>query len=99
LHASGNEKPVAAYLAAEQAKDAEQLSLCFTADGPVRDEGRDHRGREAIRTWHEAANQNYRYTVQPLERSNAGKRSNCARPPNGRLLALGRLLGPSPTPG
>ena len=28
--------PVAAYLAAEQAKDSEQLSLCFTVDGLVR---------------------------------------------------------------
>ena len=37
--------PVAAYLDAERAKDAEQLSLCFTVDGLVRDEGRDYRGR------------------------------------------------------
>ena len=37
------------YFAAEQAKDAERLSLCFTANGLVHDEGHDYRGRDAIR--------------------------------------------------
>ena len=37
--------PVAAYLAAEEAKDADSLSRCFTEDGIVHDEGREYRGR------------------------------------------------------
>ena len=41
-------EPVAAYLAAEEAKDADALSSCFTDDGIVHDEGQDYRGREAI---------------------------------------------------
>jgi hypothetical protein len=41
-------RPVAAYLAAEHAGDAEELSLCFALDGLVHDEGRDYRGRDAI---------------------------------------------------
>jgi hypothetical protein len=59
-------RPVAAYLAAEQAKDAEQLSLCFAADGLVRDEGREYRGRDAIMHWKRAADEKYRFIVQPL---------------------------------
>jgi hypothetical protein len=59
-------KQVADYLAAEQAKDAERLSLCFTVNGLVHDEGHDYRGRDAIRQWKQAADEKYRYTVQPL---------------------------------
>ena len=33
-------EPVAEYLAAEEAKDANALSRCFTEDGTVHDEGR-----------------------------------------------------------
>jgi len=33
-------EPVAEYLAAEEAKDADALSRCFTEDGTVHDEGR-----------------------------------------------------------
>ena len=42
-------KPVAAYLAAETAKDADAISRCFTEDAIVRDDGLDYRGRDAIR--------------------------------------------------
>jgi hypothetical protein len=42
-------EPVAAYLAAEEAKDADALSRCFIEDGTVDDEGQDYRGRIAIR--------------------------------------------------
>src|SRR5256885_5679082 len=44
-------EPVAAYLAAEEAKDADALSHCFTEDAIVHDEGRDYRGRDSIRQW------------------------------------------------
>ena len=44
-------EPVAAYLAAEEAKDADALSRCFIEDGTVHDEGRDYRGRKSIRQW------------------------------------------------
>jgi ketosteroid isomerase-like protein len=39
-------EPVAEYLAAEEAKDADALSRCFTEDGTVHDEGQDYLGRE-----------------------------------------------------
>jgi hypothetical protein len=59
-------EPVAAYLAAEEAKDAEKLALCFTDDGAVLDEGEDHRGREAILQWKQKADRTYRYVLVPL---------------------------------
>ena len=45
--------PVANYLAAEKAKDADKLALCFADDALVHDEGRDYRDRDAIRTVHQ----------------------------------------------
>lgn len=59
-------KQVAAYLAAEAAKDADAISRCFTEDRVVRDEGLDYRGRDAIRQWKAAADANYNYILAPL---------------------------------
>jgi SnoaL-like domain len=59
--------PVAAYFAAEEAKDAEKLSLCFIEGGTVHDEGQDYRGRGAIRQWKQEADKKYRYVLLPLE--------------------------------
>ena len=58
--------PVAAYFAAEEAKDAEKLSLCFIEGGTVHDEGRDYLGRQAIRQWKQDADEKYRYVLLPL---------------------------------
>ena len=65
-------EPVAAYFAAEEAKDAEKLSLCFIEDGTVHDEGRDHRGRGAIRQWKQEADTKYQYVLLPLEAQTNG---------------------------
>src|SRR6266436_3733501 len=51
-------EPIAAYLAAEEAKDADAVSRCFTEDGTVHDEGRDYRGRDAIRQWKQRRTRN-----------------------------------------
>jgi ketosteroid isomerase-like protein len=59
-------EPVAAYLAAEQAKDADALSRCFTEDGNVNDEGQDYHGRESIRQWKQATDARYRYVLQTV---------------------------------
>ena len=61
--------PVAAYLAAEKAKNADMLALCFADDALVHDEGRDYRGRDAIRAWKRAADANYKYVLEPLDAS------------------------------
>jgi ketosteroid isomerase-like protein len=65
-------QPVAAYLEAEESKDAEQLALCFAEDAVVHDEGRDHRGRNAIQRWKEEADTKYQYVLEPLDASVAG---------------------------
>jgi ketosteroid isomerase-like protein len=57
-------EPVAPYLAAAEAKDADALSRCFTEDGTVHDEGQDYRGRDSIRQWKQAADAKYRYVLQ-----------------------------------
>src|SRR5712664_687118 len=65
-------EPIAAYLAAEEAKDADALSRCFTEDGTVHDEGRDYRGRDAIRRWKQAADEKYRYVLQMVNAQTHG---------------------------
>jgi hypothetical protein len=64
-------EPVAAYLAAEEAKDADTLSGCFT-DGTVHNEGRDHRGRDSIRPWKPEVDTKYRYVLQRVNAQTHG---------------------------
>jgi ketosteroid isomerase-like protein len=59
-------EPVAEYLAAEKAKDADALSCCFTEDGTVHDEGQDYHGRDSVRQWKQAADAKYRYVLQTI---------------------------------
>ena len=47
-------EPVAAYFAADE-EGGEAIARCFTEAAVVKDEGRIHRGREAIRQWKEEA--------------------------------------------
>src|SRR5712691_6877235 len=60
-------KPVASYLAAVDATDAEMLIRCFADDAVVHDEGRDHRALDAIRSWNQETRAKYRYTLEPLD--------------------------------
>src|SRR5882724_4283497 len=59
-------EPIAEYLAAEEAKDADALSRCFTEDGTVHDEGHDYHGRDSIRQWKQTADAKYRYVLQTV---------------------------------
>jgi SnoaL-like domain len=61
--------PVASYLAAEKAKDADMLVRCFADDALVHDEGRDHRGLDAIIAWKREADTKYQYVMEPLDSS------------------------------
>jgi ketosteroid isomerase-like protein len=65
-------EPVAAYLAAEEAKDADALSRCFTEDGTVHDEGRDYRGRDSIRQWKQEVDTKYRCALQTVNAQTHG---------------------------
>jgi hypothetical protein len=57
--------PIAAYFAADTV-GGEAVAKCFTEDAVVKDEGRTHRGRAAIRRWKEEASTRYQYTSEPL---------------------------------
>ena len=61
-------KPIAEYLAAEQAGDAAQLARCFASDGVVHDEGGTFTGTVAIERWNAAARAKYHHTVRPSVR-------------------------------
>jgi hypothetical protein len=62
-------KPVASYLAAEKAKDADMLVLCFADDARVHDESHDYRGIDAIKAWKKETEAKYRYVMEPLDAS------------------------------
>jgi len=79
-------QPVMAYLAAEEAKNAQVLSRCFAEDGTVHDEGRDYHGRAAIQRWKEEADTKYRYVLEPIS----------ARTDGETTTVLARLTGDFP---
>ena len=60
-------RPVADYLAVERDKDADALALCFADGAVVHDEGRTHRGPDAIRAWKKDADAKYHYVMEPLD--------------------------------
>jgi len=62
-------KPVAAFLAAEKAKNPEMLTRCFANNALVHDEGHDYRGIDAIISWKRAADAKYEYVSEPLDAS------------------------------
>ena|SRR5258706_13553862 len=64
-------EPLAAYYAAKNVHDIDAMLATFAEDASVKDEGREHRGREAIRLWMEETTKKYRVTVDVLEVSAA----------------------------
>ena len=56
------------YFAAQNAHDVDAMAACFTDEATVRDEGRLHAGRGAIRGWMTEVNARYAPTVEPLGR-------------------------------
>jgi len=66
-------RPVATYLAAEQAKDPDLLASTFADDSHVHDEDNDYRGLDAIKAWWQEAQVKYQYVVEPLDASVSGE--------------------------
>ena len=58
---------VAEYLAAEEARDGDALSRCFTKDGTVHDERQDYHGRDSIRQSKQAVDAKYRYVLRMVD--------------------------------
>lgn len=67
-------QPIAAYFAADRAKSA-SVADCFTENAIVKDEGKTHVGREAIRQWKMQASSQYSYVSQPVALEKDGERS------------------------
>ena len=59
-------RSLAEYFAAANAGDADRVAACFAEDAIVRDEGRDIRGRDAVRAWAEETCRKYRYRAEVL---------------------------------
>ena len=57
--------PIAAYFTTD-ADDAGGVARCFTENGVVIDERREHQGRYAIARWKTEAAAKYHYTSEPL---------------------------------
>ena len=77
--------PIAAYFAADT-EGGEAVARCFTEDAVVKDEGRTHRGRAAIRQWKEDASTRYQYTSEPL----------ACEQKDGTVVVTSRLTGTFP---
>jgi ketosteroid isomerase-like protein len=59
-------KAVEAYFDADRTGSPDAIAATFTDDGVVRDMGKTHRGRDAIRQWIAEALQEYSYAVEPF---------------------------------
>ena len=57
-------KTIAEYFAAANSDDADRVATCFAEDAVVHDEGRDIRGRGAIRIWAEEVRRQYRFHAE-----------------------------------
>jgi uncharacterized protein (TIGR02246 family) len=68
-------QPLAEYFAAANADDADRVAACFAQDAVVHDEGRDRRGRAAIRAWAAEVRRQYRFHAEVLAVEEAGDRT------------------------
>jgi hypothetical protein len=66
---------LADYFAATNVHDVAAMSAAFSEDATVHDEGRDHHGLTAIRTWMTKTIEKYDYEVDPLESSRMGEKA------------------------
>ncbi|WP_459614262.1 nuclear transport factor 2 family protein [Bordetella sp. 2513F-2] len=58
--------PISAYFEAGSRKDAARVAECFAPDATVRDEGRAHRGHDAILAWQAGVQKAFEFHVEPL---------------------------------
>src|SRR5260370_23937488 len=79
-------KPIAAYIAAENAGDADAVAQCFASNAVVRDEGQTIDGLAAIKRWKAETARKYHHTIEPL--------GSVAR--DGDIVVTNRLTGNFP---
>ncbi|MEO7635117.1 MAG: nuclear transport factor 2 family protein [Sphingomicrobium sp.] len=68
-------KPIAGYFAAEAFPGSTNGSGWFAPGAEVHDEGRTHKGVDAIRTWQAEAKAKTAYVVEPLTVTQVGART------------------------
>jgi len=56
-------KAIEAYFEADRTSSPDAIAATFTENGIVKDKGKIHRGRDAIRAWTADEAQQYNYTV------------------------------------
>lgn len=78
-------KPIAAYFSAEKA-GVEAVGQCFTENAIVKDEGRTHKGRAAIKQWKADATEKYQYTSEPF----------ACEEKDGKVIVTSKLTGNFP---
>src|SRR5690606_36595572 len=71
-------EPVSVYFEISNGGDIEQVAQAFAPDAVVFDEGRTHRGHDAIRTWQLEVQKAFTYTVTPVSVSPDGERLKVA---------------------
>jgi len=79
-------EPISRYFAADEQRDAEAFSRCFTDDAIVEDEGHTHTGLAAILQWKAEASTKYSYTATPVAIADEG----------GRAIVTSHLTGDFP---
>ena len=79
-------RPVADYFSATNAHDVAAMSAPFAEDAVVKDEGREHRGLEAIREWMRETIRKYDVRVEPMD----------VREADGSAVVTGRVSGTFP---
>lgn len=60
------------YFAASNRSDIAGLVHCFAPNATVHDEGRTHRGHEAIAAWQTEAQKKFEYSIEPLDTLHEG---------------------------
>ncbi|WP_064695368.1 nuclear transport factor 2 family protein [Rhizobium aegyptiacum] len=59
-------RAIEAYFEADRTGSPDAVAAAFTETGVVKDKGKTHRGRDAIRAWMVEVGQLYTYTTEPF---------------------------------
>lgn len=59
-------KGIEAYFDADRDGSPDAVAAAFTENGSVKDKGKTHKGRDAIRRWMADESKQYTYTVEPF---------------------------------
>jgi SnoaL-like domain len=78
--------PISAYLKAKNEHDVDAMLVSFDENATVKDDGREHHGRSAVRSWLEDVTRKYRVTLDVKD----------VRDTNGTTVVSGLVSGNFP---